>query len=285
MTGANGLVGSVFARDFASSYDITNLDLSGTPSVDITNAKQIDEIFAKSSAQTVVHMAAFTDVTSAWQQSGDKNGIAYRVNVSGTENIVAACQAHGKKLIHISTAYVFSGDSKRSYTENDATGPVEWYGQTKAWAEEAIQRSTADWTILRIDNPFRKDTFPKADVVHRILAKLADGSLPPQFADAFFGPTVIEDLAKVIDWVIRTNAKGVYHATANEAWTPFSFAQAVATRAGIDPETVKPGLLTEYLERAGRPYPRNTALDCSKLVGALDFSLQTVDTALSQVKV
>ncbi len=121
--------------------------------------------------------------------------------------------------------------------------------------------------------------------MHRILAKLADGSLPPQFADAFFGPTVIEDLAKVIDWVIRTNAQGLYHATANEAWTPFSFAQAVATRAGIDPETVKPGLLTEYLERAGRPYPRNTALDCSKLVGALDFSLQTVDTALSQVKV
>ena len=84
MTGANGLVGSVFAREFASSYDITNLDLSGTPSVDITNAKQIDEIFAKCSAQTVVHMAAFTDVTSAWQQTGDKNGIAYRVNITGT---------------------------------------------------------------------------------------------------------------------------------------------------------------------------------------------------------
>lgn len=283
MTGANGLVGSVFVRDFADRYEITNLDLSGSPSVDITNGAQIDTIFAQHRAEWVIHCAAFTDVTAAWQQTGDKTGSAYAVNVVGTENIVAACKKYHKKLLHLSTAYVFSGDSTRSYTENDETSPVEWYGQTKWWAEEAIAAGTIHSVVLRIDNPFRRDTFPKLDVVRRILAKLHESNLPPQFADAFFGPTSIEDLAKVIDWAIRSNAKGLYHATANEAWTPFSFAQAVAKRAGFDPAVVKPGLLDEYLKRAGRPYPRNSSLDCSKLLASIDFELLSVQDALDKL--
>jgi len=285
MTGANGLVGSVLVRDFAHQYGFTNLDLSGSPSVDITNAKQLDEILAKHPAEWVVHFAAFTDVTAAWEQTGDTTGLAYKVNVVGTKNLVAACEKHQKKLIHLSTAYVFSGDATRPYREDDPTGPVEWYGQTKLMAEEVVTRSAIQSVILRIDSPFRRDTFAKLDVVHRILGRLADNSLPPQFVDAFFGPTVIEDVAKVIDWCIRTDATGLYHATANEAWTPHQFARAVALRVGKDPEIVKKGLLTEYLERANRPYPRNSSLDCSKLIAALDFTLTTVQTAIDQVVV
>lgn len=283
VTGATGLVGSVFVRDFADRYEITNLDISGSPSVDITNAEQLAAIFDAHPAEWVVHCAAFTDVTAAWQQTDDKTGLAYRVNVTGTENIVRACKLYHKKLIHLSTAYVFSGESVLPYTEQDKTGAVEWYGQTKAWAEAAVRQSAAEWVILRIDNPFRRDAFTKPDVVRRILASLAAGSLPPQFVDAFFGPTSIEDLAKVLDWVIRTDKRGLFHATANESWTSFAFAQAVAVKAGFDPKLVQSGSLTEYLKTTARPYPRNTALDCGKLVEALDFTLQTVEQALEQV--
>ncbi len=285
ITGANGLVGSVFVRDFASQYDFTNLDLSGKASIDITNNEQIESVLARHSAQWVVHFAAFTDVGGAWQQTGDKNGLAYRVNVTGTENIVKACEKHQKKLIHLSTAYVFSGDSPRPYKELDGTQPVEWYGQTKLWAEEIIQKSTVESVILRIDNPVRRDDFAKLDVAHRILARLSDQTLPPQFADSFFGPTCIEDVAKIIDWAIRTDARGLFHATANEAWTPFAFAQAIAKKVGFDPDVVKPGLLEEYLKRAGRPYPRNTALDCSKLIATIDFDLHSVEDAIDAIEI
>lgn len=283
MTGANGLVGSVLVRDFTEHYQFTNLDLSGSPSVDITNVNQINGIFSTHPAEWVIHCAAFTDVTAAWQQTGDKQGSAYQVNVAGTENIVRACERYQKKLIHLSTAYVFSGDNVHPYNEQDQTGPVEWYGQTKLWAEEAIRQSSAEWVILRLDNPFRRDAFTKPDAVRRILTKLKDNSLPPQFNDAFFGPTSIEDLAKVIDWVMRTDKRGLFHATANESWTSFDFARAIAKKAGIDPNLVREGSLTEYLKTSNRPYPRNTALDCTKLVEALDFTLQMVEQALEQV--
>lgn len=284
-TGASGLVGSVFVRDFAHSYQITNLDLSGTPSVDITNGEQIETIIAAHPAQWIVHCAAFTDVTAAWQQTGDTTGIAYQVNVVGTENLVNACKKHQKKILFLSTAYVFSGDKSAPYTETDQTEPIEWYGETKRIAEERIAAAGDDWVILRIDNPFRRDRFPKPDIVRRILDKLETGTLPPQFADAYFGPTVIEDVARVIDWVIRTDARGCYHATANEAWTQHTFAQAVASRAGYDPSTIRAGSLSTYLESAERPYPRNTALDCTKLIGSLDFKLQTVAEALENITI
>lgn len=283
MTGANGLVGSVFVRDFANHYDITNLDLSGTPSVDITNADQIDEILGSHPATAIIHCAAFTDVTAAWQQTGDTTGVAYKVNVQGTENIVRACKKHNKKLIHLSTAYVFSGESDESYVEEAPTGPVEWYGQTKLLAEQVIAQALDNWAVLRIDNPFRRDTFIKPDVVRRTIEKLRAGALPPQFSDAQFGPTVIEDVAKVIDWVVRTNAKGIFHATAGESWTPYAFAQAVAKKLDMDPDVVKEGSLTQYLKTSERPYPRNTALDCSKLKQAIDFQLQTVQAALDSI--
>ncbi|MBP7875600.1 SDR family oxidoreductase [Candidatus Woesebacteria bacterium] len=283
MTGANGLVGSVFVNDFSDTYRITNLDLSGTPSVDITNRAQIDAIFANSPAECVVHCAAFTDVTAAWQQTDDTNGLAYRVNVTGTENIVRSCERHHKKLVHLSTAYVFSGDQSTPYVETDPTGPVEWYGKTKLLAEELIMKSSADWTILRIDNPFRHDPFPKLDVAHRVLAKLSDHSLPPQFADASFGPTIIEDVARVLDWVLRTGTTGLFHATANESWSPYQFALQVAKKTNFDLSQIKQGSLTEYLQTAARPYPRNTALDCTKLISQLDFPLTAVQTAINQV--
>jgi dTDP-4-dehydrorhamnose reductase len=283
MTGARGLVGSVFIRDFAHQYDITNLDLSGTPSVDITNLEQLHAIFATSSAEWVIHCAAFTDVTAAWQQNGDQNGIAYQVNVVGTENIVQACAETGKKLIHISTAYVFDGTKPEPYLENNPRGAVEWYGKTKQVAEDVVMASTIQSVILRIDNPFRLDSFIKPDLVRRTIAKLHAGQLPPQFADATFGPTLIDDLVKVFDWVMRTNASGIYHATANESWTPYDFARAVARVIGIDDSLVLPGSLTEYLKTSQRPYPRNTALNSQKLRSQLDFQPLTVATALAKL--
>jgi dTDP-4-dehydrorhamnose reductase len=53
------------------------------------------------------------------------------------------------------------------YLETDKTNPIEWYGKTKALAEEVIQKSDIAWTILRIDQPFRNDAFTKIDTLHR----------------------------------------------------------------------------------------------------------------------
>lgn len=283
-TGLNGLVGSKLATDFADQYDFVSLDISSAQPTDITDAAQVLAAFEASSAPCVVHFAAFTDVTKAWEQRDDKNGLAYRVNVVGTENIVAAAEKTGKHVIHISTAYVFDGDKTEPYTESDEPHALEWYGQTKLLAEQRVQASSTPWTILRIDQPFRSDPFARPDIVHKIIAGIKAGTLYPQFTNHFFGPTFIDDFVKVIDWVIRTKSTGLFHASSGEQWSDYDFASLVNETLKLGGE-IKKGDLDEYLKTVQRPYQRNTALDTSKLATALDFKCKTVAEAVAHVSV
>lgn len=281
-TGLNGLIGSKFVMDFSNQYDFDNLDLRNpmTP-VDITNEKQVLAVLSNSEAKFVVHMAAFTDVTGAWQQTDDTSGLCYQVNVKGTENLVKACAATSKHLIHLSTAYVFDGEKKEMYVETDKTNPIEWYGKTKALAEEVIQNSNIDWTILRIDQPFRNDSFEKIDTLHRVLDGMRNNKLYPQFTDHFFGPTYINDLAKVIDYVIRQKITGLYHASSGESWSDFKFAEFINQKFNLNFD-LKSGSLAEYLETSNRPYQRNTALNIDKIKSSLDFQLKTIKEAIAE---
>lgn len=283
VTGANGLVGSKFLQMFSDKYEFQSLDISDQENpVDITNLAQVYKALENSPAKYIVHYAAFTDVTGAWKQNGDKTGLAYKVNVEGTRNIIQACQKTNKHLIHISTAYVFDGKKSDMYTEADPLSPIEWYGRTKAEAEQLITDSNVNWTILRIDQPFRSDTGVRADVVRRIASGLKDNSLLPQFTNHFFGPTFIDDFAKVVDFFIRTGTTGLFNASTGEKWTDFDFAQAIKDSFGLSGE-IKPGNLDEYLKTLDRPYQMNTALDITKLKNILDFELLSVQDALKQV--
>lgn len=283
-TGSSGLVGSRFALDYQDEYKIQNLDLNHpTQPTDITQLDQVLKTVAQSPAKTLIHLAAFTDVTRAWKEKDDKSGLAYQVNVEGTRNIIQACEQFDKHLIHISTAYVFDGEQEGLYLETDQPNPIEWYGQTKWEAEQLVMESEADWTILRIDQPFRSDHFLKPDVARRIISNLQNNRLPPQFTNQYFGPTFIDDLAKVLDFFIEHKVKGLFHASSGEKWSPFEFAQAIQKTHQL-PGEVKPGDLTNYLKTLNRPYQQNTALECSKLRQVLDFSLISIKEAIGQIK-
>ncbi len=283
-TGINGLVGSRFAKLFSDHYDFDSLDIANqTNPVDITDESSINNALKNSNSDFVVHLAAYTDVTGAWKQQGDKFGPAYKVNVNGTKNIIKACKNYGKHLIHVSTAYVFNGENEDFYTENDQLSPIEWYGQTKAEAEMAVNSSDINWTILRIDQPFRPDVFDRPDSVRRIINGLKNDSLYPQFTNHYFGPTFIDDFSKIIDWVIRTKSKGIYNSSSGEKWTDYDFANLINNNFKFE-KVVKKGDLNEYLKTLDRPYQRNTALSIDKLKSEIDFELNSVESAIKLVE-
>lgn len=282
-TGLNGLVGSRVVKVLSPHFRFRNLDLADpdTP-IDITNFSDVERAVTQSPAQFLLHCAAYTDVNKAWEQRDDKTGLAYQVNVIGTQNIAQAAAVSGKHLIHLSTAYVFDGRQPQPYTEEQALSPIEWYGQTKAWAEEAVQAAGGSWTILRIDQPFRPDYFPKLDIVHRVLQGLTAGTLPPQFTNHWIGPTYIDDLAEVIAWVLRSKTTGIFHATAGEQWTDFALATAVNQTFSLG-AAVQPGDLAAYLAKSQRPYQQNTALATTKLRQHCPHRGRTIQQALTEM--
>lgn len=283
-TGLNGLVGSRFAKDFENTYQFDSLDIRDEKQpTDITELEQVLERFQNSDATHIIHLAAYTDVTGAWKQTDDEKGIAYKVNVTGTANVIKAAEVTNKHLIYISTAYVFDGEKKELYTEEDTANPIEWYGKTKFLAEELVKKAQCPWTILRIDMPFRSDTFEKIDTAHRIMQGIKDGSLYPQFTNHFFGPTFVDDFGKVIDFVIRTNTTGLFHASSGESWTDYDFAVTINELHNLGGNIGK-GDLEAYLANSERPYQRNTAMSNEKLSKILDFKMMSMREALEKIK-
>ncbi|HEX9817538.1 MAG TPA: sugar nucleotide-binding protein [Patescibacteria group bacterium] len=284
-TGLNGLVGGRFALDFDQTYQFDNLDLRDpSQPTDITDYDQVSKRFEASLATHVIHLAAYTDVTGAWQETDNKNGLAYQVNVVGTENIVKAAQATNKHIIYISTAYVFDGEKPEMYTEEDVPNPIEWYGKTKWLAEEVVKKSTTPWTILRIDQPFRSDPFEKIDTVHRIIKGIQEGTLYPQFTNHFFGPTYVNDFGKVLDFVVRVSPTGLFHASSGESWSDFEFAKLINDKLQLG-GVIKESDLDAYLAKSERPYQRNTAMSSRNLKKNLDFGQKTISEAIGEVTV
>ncbi|MDR0462605.1 MAG: NAD(P)-dependent oxidoreductase, partial [Pseudomonadales bacterium] len=174
VTGSSGLIGTKLVADLEQQFELVGFDHSNPiMPVDIADIDSLKSAFEKhQDAKAVVHLAAYTDVTAAHMQAGDRDGSAYRINVDGSKNVALCAKEYGQHMIHMSTAYVFSGDKDAPYTEEDELSPIEWYGQTKAYAEQAVTSVGPKYTILRIDQPFRSDAFGKLDTVHRIIEGL-----------------------------------------------------------------------------------------------------------------
>lgn len=281
-TGLSGLVGSRVAKLLSDRFEFINFDISNPVSpVDITNINSIRLAIANYQPLALLHFAAYTNVTAAWEQTNDKNGLCYQVNVVGTNNIAQVCQENQIHLIHLSTAYVFDGEKPTPYLETDKPNPIEWYGQTKLWAEEIIQQINSKFTILRIDQPFRPDFFAKLDAAHRIIDGIKQNNLYPQFTDHKFGPTYIDSLSEIIQSVIKNKITGLYHATNNETWTDFIFASTIAKLMNYGGE-IKKGSLTDYLKTTNRPYQTNTALDSTLIWQTLNLTPDEITDCLTK---
>ena len=281
MTGASGLVGSRFVEMFTDKYDVANIDL--TTGVDITDKASLEKFVSLHKADVLIHLAAFTDTNKAFAETGNKEGICYKVNVVGTKNIAEACREHGIHLIHISTDYVFDGTKATPYIESDSVSPIEWYGETKATAEVEVANSGASYTICRIAYPYRKAFDPKPDLIKKIRLGLESGKLYPQFTDTVITPTFIDDIARAFDALATQKLSGIYHVVGSSALSPYDLAVKVAAVYGFDPAVVKRGSLTEYLKSASRPFARTVAVSNAKATHDLGLHFATIDEGLAAI--
>lgn len=108
------------------------------------------------------------------------------------------------------------------------TGPIRkeisWYGYTKYLAEKQIIEASSESCIIRISHPYRAHFKLKTDFARNILNLYRSGKLFPLFTDQIFSPTFIDDISNSLDFLIRRNARGIYHVACKNPTTPFDFA-------------------------------------------------------------
>lgn len=293
-TGLSGLVGSRIVQLLGDQFELVNLSLE--TGVDITDFELLKQKFSQlKEAKAVIHLAAVTDVDKAWAENGDKDGLTYRVNVLGTRNIARLCEEEDKYLIHLSTDFVFDGQSPPAggYTEEDQPRPIEWYGQTKYWAEQEVERSGARNSILRIAFPYKARSAPKElvpkpklDLVRRIKTRLEQGKEVKMFTDQIITPTFIDDISQVMARFLEVEPLGIFHCLGSTSLSPYDLANKVAEVFELDQSLINQSSLAEYLEAypQGRPRQMKMILANSKLEEKLGIKMKTIDEGLQAVK-
>lgn len=294
--GGNGMVGSRFYDLLSSAYEL--LDLSSSTGLDVTDRKETYEKISRSKSSLVILFAAKTNVDecendkekdkeilslnnkrekeNAWKV----NKTAWAINVYGVENVVRACEVSGKKLIFISTDFVFDG-KKKNYTEVDTPNPINWYGKTKLEGEKIVQKSTVDWIIARIAFPYRS-MHKKNDFVRAILGKLQKNEKVFGVADQIIIPTFIDDIINALDVLIQKNEKGIFHIVGSQSLSPYEAAIKIAREFGLDESLISKITRKEYFAgKAQRPFCLNLKNDKISLMG---IEMSSFDKGIIEIK-
>lgn len=264
VTGAGGRIGSRLRALASGRFHV--VEIGRASGVDLANLGQVERAVASHpDASALVHLAAFTDVSKAHEQTGNREAECWRINVGATENVVRACKAAGVHLVHVSTDFVFDGTRNAPYTEQDAPSPIEWYGRTKWHAEEVVRRATSGWTILRISFPYAAGPSPRPDFVRSVRTRLEEGGDARLFDDQTITPTFVDDVAQGLMLVARVRPRGeLFHLVGSSSLTPFDFGLKIARAFHLDERRIVRSSMEDFLKKDPRPRQRRLRLSNAK---------------------
>lgn len=281
-TGLTGLVGSRIVELLKDKYQFENISRSA--GIDIENKKSILEKIKNSDAQIVIHLAAKTDVDGCEKDKTlGQNGEAWKINVEGTRNVADACLKENKKLIYISTDFVFDGANPPpgGYSEEDIPNPINWYAKTKYEGEKIIQGLIIPWVVVRIAYPYRAN-FTKLDFFRAIIKRLQEGKSVTAVADHIFTPTFNDDIAFALETLVKNNSQGIFHVVGSQSLTPYDAALLIAKTFGFDQSLISKTTGSEFFStRAPRPF--QLALNNDKIT-KLGIKMRTFEEGLRELK-
>lgn len=242
ITGGNGQLGIALCREFGKSA------ISFTHSeADITNTDSLRQSVFRGNPDIVINCAAYTAVDRAERDAEQ----CYACNAGGVKNLASLCDEFGIRFVQLSTDYVFGGDTTRHtpYLESDGAAPLSIYGHSKLQGEQFAQ-TTADHLIIRTCGLYGStygQNFVNAIIgltrTHRQLRVVSDQRCTPSLA---------EDVAKGVEFLVTTGAQGTFHVVNEGSSTWFDFAREIIEFLGINVE-VSEVTSAEYGALAVRP--------------------------------
>ena len=260
--GANGQLGralqSVAPREIEVIY-------AGRNECDLTDAPALTNFINDINPDYIINCAAYTAVDKAEEETG----LCYQVNRDAVQIIADRCKdVLSRRMIHISTDFVFDGTKTTHYTPDDQPNPLGVYGASKLAGEQAALAIVPDqimiirtaWVYYTIGNNF----------VNTMLRLMSERDELNVVNDQLGAPTFARSLAGVI-WGLVAEEKfmpGVFHWTDDGKITWYEFAKAIqdgGTKEGLLNKSIPINPITtgEYPTAAVRP--PYSVLDCKKL--------------------
>jgi dTDP-4-dehydrorhamnose reductase len=220
--------------------------------------EQIEIAEPESIARALAPPPAFLINTAYWP--GEQSEMALRVNALGPRLLAEFCAAHSTTLVHVSTDYVFDGETDRPYRETDCPNPLSVYGASKLAGEQLIRASGARHLIVRISSLYGAGgsrAKQRSSFVSDMLHMQAFGKTIRVVTDQIHSPTYAVDAAATIGELLDRELTGLVHVSNAGRCSKFEFAQRIFELTGRTADLV-PIRLSD-LPR-DRHWPRFTAL-------------------------
>lgn len=253
--------------------------------LDLTHLSALRDLIREIKPQVVVNASAYTAVDKAESEPE----LAHKINVDAPYVMAEEARALHAVFIHYSTDYVFDGKKNSAYTEQDATNPLNVYGQTKWKGEQAIGQVGGAHVILRTSWVYslRGEGF-----VTKVLKWARSQETLKIVSDQVGSPTWARMLAETTALMLARSTPnpfdyfseraGVYHLGGVGAVSRLDFAQEILR---LDPhkaeqicKRLEPALTADFPTPALRPL--KTTLDCSRFNTTFGVSLPSWQTAL-----
>lgn len=243
ITGAAGMLGQrVSEVAEQSGHEVVGIDRQD---VDITDARAISTIVRDERPDAVVNCAAYTDVDGAESDAP----LAQRVNGAGAGNVAAAAAAHGARIVHVSTDYVFDGARQEPWLESDPVGPLSIYGRSKLIGERTVAAGNPDHAIVRSAWLFGRGGRNFPDTMLRLAAERDSVAV---VTDQVGCPTWTGHLAPALLQLAQLPTRGIFHVAGAGSCSWFELAKEVFAQAGVEID-VQPTTTAELGLPAARP--------------------------------
>jgi len=280
VTGKNGQLGRSIYKIVNTDTKIDNNQSSnefifvGREELDLSSESSISHYFDSNDGfDVIINCAAYTQVDKAEQEVE----LASQINHLAVKQLASIASKQQARLIHISTDYVFDGESDKPYTETDETNPINVYGKTKLAGEKTLQEIMptnamiirTSWVYSEYGNNFVK-TMLRLGRERDELNVVSDQIGSPTYATDLAG--VILEIIKNKEFREEEQATQIYHYSNKGEISWCDFAKEIFTISKIDCK-VNPITTQQYLTPAKRP--KNVLMEKYKISNI--FGINTED--------
>jgi len=231
--GAKGMLGKALAVEFKNGYEVFAYDKED---LDVTDKNKTKTKLEKIKPNIVINAAAYNAVDKI-EENADDERLAKQINGYAVGALAEICRNLNIILVHYSSDYVFKGDKKDGYNEEDIPGPVNKYGETKLLGEKQIinfqsQIPNLKFYLIRLSKLFGKsgeDAGVKKSFIDVILDLHNKGKREFDLIDEELScPTYAPDLARLTRELVESGRPwGIYHGANNGACAWYDFAREI----------------------------------------------------------
>ncbi len=256
--GSTGLVGSKITEFLSDTYEIVNPTRG---EVDLNKDYEIEKFLGKNQADYIVYAAGVT----RQDQAEEEKDLALHLNATVPKVIAEIANKNSTPLIYFSTDAVFDGNkSECPYKEEDVVNPVNYYGLTKAYGEEAVLMKSDRNLVIRLISVYTGRYARKVDFARRALIKLSNNQSHEGITDLFFNPTYSDDAVNSLRCAIANKASGVFHIGSSDIISNYEFMILMAESFSINKKLIKAITFKDFFKNSKARRGQYTWLDTSK---------------------